>query len=44
MPSNADKIATRRLADLARLMEIYVVDHLVFGGDRWVSFRALGLL
>jgi DNA repair protein RadC len=43
-PSNADKIATRRLAELALLLDIYLIDHLIFGGDRWVSFRGLGLL
>jgi len=43
-PSRADKAATRRLADIARGLDIRLIDHLVFAGDRFMSFRLLGLL
>lgn len=43
-PSAADIEATRRLAETARDLDLHIYDHLVFAGDRWTSFRALGLL
>ena len=43
-PSRADRIATRRLVEVARPLEIRLVDHLIFAGDDMISFRALGLL
>jgi len=43
-PSQADKMATRRLTETARPLDIRVIDHLIFGGDNVVSFRGLGLL
>lgn len=43
-PSPADRRTTRRLADVARALDIRIVDHLVFAVPRWVSFRAMGLL
>lgn len=43
-PSVADKMATRRLADIARGLEIRLLDHLVIAGDRFTSFRQMGLL
>jgi DNA repair protein RadC len=43
-PSNADREATRRLADILRPIGVRLVDHLVFGGGETSSFRALGLL
>ena len=43
-PSLADIEATRRLAETARDLELYIYDHLVFARGGWLSFRALGLL
>jgi len=43
-PSSADKAVTRRLVEIARPLDIRVVDHLIFSGERVVSFRGLGLL
>jgi DNA repair protein RadC len=43
-PSHADCLATRRLACAAGALDCAVVDHLVFAGSDWTSFRRLGLL
>lgn len=43
-PSQADCQVTRRIAALARLADVTLVDHLIFVGTRTTSFRALGLL
>lgn len=43
-PSQADIAVTRRIAALARLGDVELVDHLIIAGDQVVSFRALGLL
>jgi len=43
-PSQADKAVTRHLAEIAGALEIRLVDHLVFAGDRCASFREMGLL
>ena len=43
-PSMADKQATRRLAEIVAPLDIRLLDHLIFAGESWVSFRALGLL
>lgn len=43
-PSDGDKRATSRLACAAEALDCRLVDHLVFGGGRYSSFRALGLL
>lgn len=43
-PSGADRVATRRLVDVAHPLGIRVLDHLVFAGEDVASFRALGLL
>lgn len=43
-PSGADIEATRQLAETARNLNLRIYDHLVFAGERWLSFRNLGLL
>jgi DNA repair protein RadC len=43
-PSPADKATTRRLAEIARGLEMRLIDHLIFAGERFSSFRQLGLL
>jgi DNA repair protein RadC len=43
-PSDADRRATRQLADAASAVGVRLHDHLVFAGGECRSFRALGLL
>ena len=43
-PSELDCRATRRLASAAEALDCTVLDHLVFGGERFTSFRQMGLL
>ncbi len=43
-PGAADIEATRRLADAAAALDIWLHDHLIFAGGRCRSFRELGLL
>jgi DNA repair protein RadC len=42
-PSSADGMMTRQLYDAGRLMSIDLLDHLVIGGGRYVSMRAMNL-
>lgn len=41
-PSSADRTLTQRLCDTLKLVDIKVLDHLVIGGDRVVSFAERG--
>jgi DNA repair protein RadC len=43
-PSQSDCRATRRLAAAAEALDCAVIDHLVFGGSGFTSFRRMGLL
>jgi DNA repair protein RadC len=43
-PSQSDCRATRRLAAAAEALDCAVIDHLVFGGSYFTSFRRMGLL
>lgn len=43
-PSQSDLRATRRLADAAEAIDLTILDHLVFAGSDYRSFRRLGLL
>lgn len=43
-PSMADRIVTAQLAEMMRLLEIELVDHLIFARNGMTSFRGLGLL
>lgn len=43
-PSKADCLATRRLAAAAAALDCALLDHFVFGGTDFSSFRRLGLL
>lgn len=36
-PSQDDKMITRRLVKAGELIGIEVLDHIIFGGERWVS-------
>ncbi len=42
-PSSADGMMTRQLFDAAKLMDVALLDHLVIGGGRYVSMRAMNL-
>lgn len=41
-PSSADRALTDKIAAALRLVDIYVLDHFVTGGDRYVSFAERG--
>lgn len=43
-PSGCDIAATRRLADVARALDIALIDHLIFTTDAVYSMRAGGLI
>lgn len=43
-PSMADRFTTRRLAELLRMLDIELVDHLIFAGHEVTSFRQSGLI
>lgn len=43
-PSDSDIAATRRLAEIARALDIELIDHLIFTTDAVYSMRAGGLL
>lgn len=43
-PSGCDIAATRRLSDIARALEIALIDHLIFTTDAVYSMRAGGML
>lgn len=43
-PSADDRNVTRQLVDSGRVLDIPVYDHVVLGGDRYVSFSETGLL
>ncbi len=43
-PSADDRSVTRQIVDAGRLLDIPCYDHLVIGGDRYVSFVEAGLL
>lgn len=43
-PSGCDIATTRRLADIARALDITLIDHLIFTTDAVYSMRAGGLL
>jgi DNA repair protein RadC len=42
-PSAADGKVTRELYDAAKLMDIALLDHIVIGGGKYVSMKAIGL-
>ena len=43
-PSSADQLATKKLADIARALDIRLLDHMIVAGDRSYSFAESGLL
>ena len=43
-PSGCDIVATRRLIEIARALDITLIDHLIFTTDAVYSMRAGGLL
>jgi len=43
-PSADDRAVTRQLVDAGRLLDLPVYDHVIVGGDRYVSFAETGLL
>ncbi len=43
-PSRDDLLITKRLQESGELLGVRVVDHIIFGDDRWVSLRERGLM
>jgi DNA repair protein RadC len=43
-PSQADELITQRLRDALALVDVRVLDHLIIGGDRCMSFAERGLI
>ena len=43
-PSADDRAVTRQLVDAGRVLDVPVYDHVVLGGERYVSFAEAGLL
>ncbi|MDR2459146.1 MAG: DNA repair protein RadC [Holosporales bacterium] len=43
-PSANDVYTTKRLKEAARLLEVDIIDHIIIGGDRYISFKSLNLL
>lgn len=43
-PSRADVALTRQLVDVARMVDLAIVDHMIFTEEGHFSFRAAGLL
>lgn len=43
-PSADDRAVTRQLVDAGRLLDLPVYDHVIVGGDRYISFAEAGLL
>ncbi|HYT82010.1 MAG TPA: DNA repair protein RadC [Gemmatimonadales bacterium] len=43
-PSADDRAVTRQLVDAGRLLDVPVYDHVVVGGERYMSFAEAGLL
>lgn len=43
-PSTDDRAVTRQLVDAGRVLDVPVYDHVIVGGDRYVSFAEGGLL
>ncbi len=43
-PSESDKRATRRLTIAAEAIDVTVLDHLIFAGDKCTSLRRMGVL
>lgn len=43
-PSVEDRAVTRQLLEAGRLLDLPLHDHVILGGDRFVSFAAAGLL
>ena len=43
-PSSDDEAVTRHLARAGKMIGVELLDHLVFGGERWVSLARRGVL
>jgi DNA repair protein RadC len=43
-PSRDDELVTRRLVRAGELVGVEVLDHLVVGGDRWISLARRGVV
>jgi len=43
-PSHEDIVVTRRIARIGKLLNVFLLDHIIIGDGKFVSMRARGLL
>lgn len=43
-PSRADEVLTKKLQNSLELVDIRVLDHVITGGEKWVSMAEMGLV
>lgn len=43
-PSRDDEMVTHRLVKAGELLDVDMLDHLIFGGERWVSLARRGVI
>ena len=43
-PSQADELITKRIVSALALIDVRVLDHLIFAGDSVLSFAEMGLI
>ena len=43
-PSSEDKSITKRLYEAGEIIGIKVIDHIIIGGDDYISFKEMGML
>lgn len=43
-PSELDKVTTKRIKEAGEMVDIALIDHIIIGGDSYLSFKEQGLL
>ena len=43
-PSEADHRVTRRLAEVGKILQINLLDHIIIGNGKWFSFKEAGVI
>lgn len=43
-PSELDKVTTKRIKEAGEMVNIALIDHIIIGGDSYLSFKEQGLL
>ena len=44
MPSNEDKLITKRLVEAGEIIGIGIIDHIIIGDGSYLSFKEMGML